>query len=212
MAKYVVQTQTDLNTRIEPSSIYVTEPVAPRAAPLTTANAAVITSLLSELGKRKSDDSESGPVGVASEGSAEVEFRGGKAVIKKVENRHGTQAGASSSEFDSYRATRKREVMRLEELDRADKERREKEEAEKRRAENAREAELRTAKKAAMRHKKKENMKKKREHLKAAGGAQSERDGNMDNEEDDAVESTEERVDGKKEESLNECTENNNLV
>lgn len=89
-----------------------------------------------------------------------------KLVVEKVVNLMSSIAGAGSGEFDLYRAARKRERDRLDELEKEEKKRIESEAIAKKMEINRMEAELRVKKNAEKRKRRKENQKKNKVMLK----------------------------------------------
>ena len=94
-----------------------------------------------------------------------------KLVTEKLEVSTSSCAGANSSGFDLYRAARKRERLRLEEMDRQAELEKKKMDLEARVAKNRLEDELRTKKNAEKRKKKKDRRNAKKLHGKQGVGA-----------------------------------------
>jgi len=84
-----------------------------------------------------------------------------KVVVEKIQNRHGSCAGASSSEFNMYRNERNRERVRVQEMEEKYIKEKEMKDFEDKVTKNKQEAEERTRKNAERRKKKKDKSKQK---------------------------------------------------
>jgi hypothetical protein len=112
------------------------------------------------------------------------EYKPTKLVTEKVENPMGSCAGAGSGEFDMYRKARRREQMRLEEIEKEDKATRERMDYEARVLKKKLECEERTRKNAEKRKRKKmKKMKNKLDHNNGNDGnrASNSHESNMEN-------------------------------
>jgi len=97
--------------------------------------------------------------GKADGGGQPESYKRQRLETEKIIVTSGSCAGAGSSEFDIYRAARRRENIRVETMEKQDEEARRIKEFEDRIARNKREADERTAKNAEKRQKKKEKQK-----------------------------------------------------
>mmetsp|Transcript_6009 Transcript_6009/g.6206 ORF Transcript_6009/g.6206 Transcript_6009/m.6206 type:complete len:151 (-) Transcript_6009:70-522(-) len=100
-------------------------------------------------------------------------------MVEKVDNVSGSCAGAGSGEFDLYRAARRRELNRLDEIERKKKAFEEQTQYEEKVARNRKEAEERTAKNAEKRKRKQE-----KKRLLAAKFKESKEESNESDEEE----------------------------
>jgi Protein of unknown function (DUF1168) len=114
---------------------------------------------------------------IVSSGSYGGDNSNKKVKVEKVDNVMGSTAGAGSGEFDLYRSARRREITRLESMDKADKEEAERRLFAEKVERNRREADERTAKNASKRKRKREKRKteqmQKGEHIGGDGDNQS---------------------------------------